>query len=114
MHDPIHQPYIHLKSILKGKDFDIVQFPRAFPDKDDAVIQGHWRYLQCSKRCHDKVFESYDLCNELFHKIVKGSLPKELIPRCPKYRAEMIKCVRGFEFLQGPFYHQQYEKNFGN
>ena len=116
LHDPIHQPYINLKNILKGKEFDIVttnqdvQFPRAFPDKDVAVIQGDWRYLQCSKCCHDKVYESVDLCDELFPKIVKGSLPKELIPRCPKCGAEMIEWVRGFEFLQGSFYHQQYEK----
>lgn len=114
--DPIHKPYYDLKEILKDKNFDIVttnqdvQFPRAFPEKDVAVIQGDWRYLQCSRRCHDKVYYSVDLCNELFPKVVKGALPKELIPKCPKCGSEMIEWVRGFEFLQGSFYREQYDK----
>ena len=51
LHEPIYQPYLDLKDILKDKDFDIVttnqdtQFSRAFPEKDVAVIQGDWRYL---------------------------------------------------------------------
>ena len=82
----------------------------AFLEKDVAVIQGDWKYFQCSKRCHDKVYDSVDLCNELFPKLVKGSLPKDLIPKCPKCGAEMIEWVRGFEFLQGSFYREQYKK----
>ena len=116
LHEPIYQPYIDLKEVLSQKDYDIVttnqdtQFARAFPEKDVAVIQGDWRYLQCSKRCHDKVYESSKLCDELFAHVKNGELPKDLIPRCPKCGGEMHEWVRGFNFLEGSFYEEQYNK----
>ena len=116
LHERIYQPYIDLKEILANKNYDIVttnqdvQFPRAFPEKDVAVIQGDWRYLQCSRRCHDKVYPSVELCDKLFSHVKDGKLPSDLIPRCPKCNAEMHEWVRGPRFLQGSFYDEQYEK----
>lgn len=116
LHEPIYQPYIDLKEILKDKDFDIVttnqdtQFARAFPEKNVAIIQGDWRYFQCTKPCHDKVYDFTEKCEELFPKIVDGNLPTDLIPRCPKCGAEMHEWVRGFNFLEGSFYEEQYDK----
>lgn len=60
------------------------QFAREFPEKDVAIIQGDWRYFQCTKPCHDKVYDFSEKCDELFPKIVDGNLPTDLIPRCPK------------------------------
>lgn len=117
LNEPAYQAYTDLKEVLKGKDYDIVttnqdtQFAKAFPEKDIAIIQGDDRYLQCSRRCHDKVYESTQLINDLFPQIKNGELPKDLIPLCPKCGAEMIEWVRGFKFLEGTFYDEQYEKN---
>jgi hypothetical protein len=30
-----------------------------------SAIQGDWKYLQCSRRCHDKLYDSV----ELFHQM---------------------------------------------
>lgn len=115
-HEPIYQPYADLKEILEGKDYDIVttnqdgQFVKAFPEKDVAIIQGDWMYFQCSQSCHDKVYPGSELIDELYSHVEDGSLPSKYIPHCEKCGAEMREWVRGFEFLQGEFYGQQYEK----
>lgn len=94
-HEPIYQQYIDLKEVLKDKGYDIVTtnqdtlFSREFTEKDVAIIQGDWRYLQCSKLCHEKVYLSNDLCDELFERIQNGKLPKEFIPHCTKCGAEI-------------------------
>lgn len=116
LNEPIYKPYADLKNILQGKDFGIVttnqdtQFRRAFPDKDVAIIQGDWGYLQCSERCHDKVYNSEEIIAELYPKISGCHLPEELIPRCEYCGAELHEWVRGPEFLEGTFYRQQYDK----
>lgn len=37
-------------------------------------------------------------------------IPTELIPRCPKCGAEMEPWVRGYTFLEGKKYRDEYEK----
>ena len=101
LHERIYQPYIDLKEILANKNYDIVttnqdvQFPRAFPEKDVAVIQGDWRYLQCSKRCHDKVYDSKELIDNLFSHVENGQLLSQYIPKFEKCGNEMHEWGRG-------------------
>ncbi|WP_208422021.1 SIR2 family NAD-dependent protein deacylase [Latilactobacillus fragifolii] len=116
LHVAIFQPYYDLKAVLKDKDYDIIttnqdcQFPRAFPEKEVATIQGDWSYFQCANKCHDQVYPSQPIVDQLFPQIEDGHLPEDLIPRCPKCGAEMLEWVRGYEFLEGDYYAEQYAK----
>ncbi|QAR34979.1 NAD-dependent protein deacetylase [Latilactobacillus curvatus] len=116
LHEPVYQPYQDLKAILKDKDYDLittnqdVQFSKAFPDKDVATIQGDWSYFQCADKCHDQVYPNQTVVDQLFPQIKNGHLPENLIPRCPKCGAEMLEWVRGYEFLEGQHYNNQYAK----
>ncbi|WP_414049096.1 NAD-dependent protein deacetylase [Macrococcus animalis] len=110
----IMQPYLDLIALLQGKNFEIVttnqdtQFVKAFPEKNVAIIQGSWDYMQCSELCHDKVYDSSEILEGLYEKIDGVILPEELIPNCPKCGAEMEGWIRGSTFLEGSFYQQQY------
>lgn len=126
-HEPVYEPYKDLKQILEGKDFDIVttnqdhQFVKAFPEKDVAIIQGDWTYLQCSKRCHDEVYPVEDLIDQWYSNVQNGKLPSEFIPHCQKCGAELHEWVRGFDtyyiisiinLLKNPKINQQFSLNW--
>lgn len=112
----ILEPYDDLKKLIEDKAYEIVttnqdtQFTRAFPEKDIAIIQGSWDYLQCSSRCHDKVYESHKIIEDLYKQLQGTEIPHHLIPRCPKCGAELEGWIRGRTFLEGSFYHKQYAK----
>ena len=99
--EPVYQAYADLKEILQNKNYDIVttnqdeQFVKTFPEKDVAIFQGDWGYLQCSKRCHDKVYDSKELIDNLFSHVENGQLPSQYIPKCEKCGNEMHEWVRG-------------------
>lgn len=114
--EPVYQPYKDLKKILAGKKYEIVttnqdhQFVEAFSEKNIAIIQGDWTYFQCSARCHDEVYSNVDIVDDLYEKIDGIYLDESLIPRCDKCGAEMQEWVRGYTFLEGTFYKEQYDK----
>lgn len=114
LNENVYQQYKDLKAILKDKDYEIVttnqdtQFVKAFPEKDVAVIQGDWHFLQCSKRCHDELYPSKALIDDLYTKIDGIYLDEKYIPHCDQCGAELEGWVRGFTFLEGAYYHLQY------
>ena len=90
------QPYKDLFEILKGKNYYILttnqdtQFTRDFPEKKISAIQGDWRYFQCSRRCHDELYDSVETLHKLNDAIDSDlRVPFDMIPRCPKCGAEM-------------------------
>lgn len=75
LHVAIFQPYHDLKAVLKDKDYDIIttnqdcQFPRAFPEKEVATIQGNWSYFQCANKCMTKFIRANQLLISYFRKL---------------------------------------------
>lgn len=65
------QPYYDLFEILKNKNYYVLttnqdtQFNRLFPEEKISAIQGDWRYFQCSRRCHDELYNSEKILHEL-------------------------------------------------
>ena len=65
------QPYYDLHEILKDENYYILttnqdtQFTRVFPKEKISAIQGDWRFLQCSRRCHDELYSSVDTLQKL-------------------------------------------------
>lgn len=113
---PIGQPYKDLHQLLQNKDYFIVttnqdtQFSKEFGDDITAVIQGDWRYFQCSRPCHDGTYDSMEIAENLYNHIEDCKVPSELIPKCPHCGADMEPWVRGYHFLEATKYREQYTK----
>ena len=111
------KPYYDIYEILKTKNYHIlttnqdIQFSHVFPEEKISAIQGDWRYLQCSRRCHDELYPSKDICEKMNAAMDADlKVPPKLIPRCPKCGAEMEPWVRSYVFLEGKKYREEYEK----
>lgn len=87
-----------------------LQFHYQFPDERVATIQGDNRFFQCKKPCHDEVYESREIAERLYANIKDCRIPIDMIPRCPKCGRELEPWVRGYTFLEGELYKEQYRK----
>lgn len=110
------ETYIDLAKLLNGKNYYIAttnqdaQFYRVFPEERITRIQGDWRYWQCSRPCHDKIYYNKEETFKLYEKVENDALPDDLIPRCPHCGAELAPWVRSYTFLQGEFYRQEMKR----
>ena len=114
---PTGQPYYDLMNLLRGKNYHIMttnqdfQFTRVVPEEKLSAIQGDSRYFQCSRRCHDEIFYNRDMIYAMNDAIDENlCISTELIPRCPKCGAELEPWVRGYTFLEGKKYKDEYRK----
>lgn len=117
MDEPAGQPYFDLQDLLRGKNFHILttnqdlQFIKVFPEEKVSEIQGEWRYLQCSRRCHDALYDAVKPIHDMAAAIDENlKIPTELLPHCPKCGALMEPWVRSFIFLEGKKYREEYQK----
>ena len=111
------QPYYDLQKIMENKNYFILttnqdtQFTRVFPEEKISAIQGDWRYFQCSRRCHDELYDSVKILHELNDAIDDDlQIPSDMIPICPKCGAQMEPWVRSWVFLEGKKYREEHNK----
>lgn len=114
---PTGQPYYDLMKLLQGKNYHIMttnqdfQFTRVVPEEKLSAIQGDSRYYQCSCRCHDQIYDNRETVYAINEAIDENlCIPSEMIPRCPKCGVEMEPWVRGYTFLEGAKYREEYRK----
>ena len=114
---PTGQPYYDLMKLLQGKNYHIMttnqdfQFTRVVPEEKLSAIQGDSRYYQCSRRCHDQIYDNRETVYAMNEAIDENlCIPSEMIPHCPKCGAEMEPWVRGYTFLEGAKYREEYRK----
>lgn len=111
------KPYYDLMELLEDKTYHIMttnqdfQFTRVVPEEKLSAIQGDFRYYQCSRRCHDAIYYNEDIVYKMNAAIDDNlEIPEELIPRCSKCGAELEPWVRGYTFLEGEKYRDEYRK----
>ena len=114
---PTGQPYYDLMELLEGKNYHIMttnqdfQFTRVVSEEKLSAIQGDSRYYQCSRRCHDQIYYNKDMVYAMNAAIDENlCIPAKMIPRCPKCGAQMEPWVRGYTFLEGAKYKDEYRK----
>lgn len=117
MDAPLGKPYMDLRDLLEDKNYYILttnqdlQFIKAFPEEKVSQIQGEWRFFQCSRPCHDELYDAVKPVYEMAAAIDKDlKVPTELLPRCPKCGALMEPWVRSYTFLEGKRYQEEYRK----
>lgn len=111
------ETYKDIAKLLDGREYHVLttnqdfQFTRVMPEEKISAIQGDVRYLQCSRRCHDGLYDGTEIYKELNDNIDSDlRVPTELIPKCSRCGAPMEPWVRGREFLEGSKYHEEYRK----
>ena len=111
------KPYYDLMELIRDRNYHIMttnqdfQFTRVVPEEKLSAIQGDSRYFQCSRRCHDEIYYNKEMVYAMNDAIDENlCIPPDMIPRCPKCGAEMEPWVRGFTFLEGKKYKDEYRK----
>lgn len=113
---PTGGTYRDLAELLEGKTFYVAttnqdaQFFRVFPRERITRLQGDWRYWQCSRPCHDRIYDNDETSRRLIGEIRNDALPDDRIPRCPHCGAELAPWVRSYTFLEGAFYRQEMDR----
>lgn len=112
----VGQTYLDLLQLIQEKDYFIIttnqdaQFSKAFPEKRVSLIQGDWRYFQCSEPCHDQVYLNKEQIEIIYAKIEGTRISPDLIPKCPKCGRFMEPWVRSPQFLEGSTFKSELNK----
>ena len=88
--EPPKDTYAKLLCLLEGKDFFVLttnvdhQFRRAgFPHERLFYTQGDYGLWQCSKPCHDKTYDNFDVVKRMIEEQRDMRVPSALVPHCP-------------------------------
>jgi NAD-dependent SIR2 family protein deacetylase len=82
--------YKKLYELFKDKNYFVIttnvdrQFIKAGFDSNKVFeIQGALSKIQCSKACHNKLYDNTNLVKEMLEKDNDCKIPSSLIPKCP-------------------------------
>ena len=85
-----------LRELVGGKDVFVITTngeghftSSGFAEEQVYEVEGNWRTMQCSKRCHDGIYPSVDTVRRLRGIESDCRIPAEEIPRCPGCGAAM-------------------------
>ena len=108
--------YKKLFSIVKDKDYFVIttntddQFLKSGFDKDRFFrTQGTYSKIQCSKACHNKLYDDEELILEMMEKTDENlKIPSELVPKCPVCGEEMdLNLRKDSFFVEDDEWHEQ-------
>lgn len=98
---PIGQVYKGLLDAVMGKEYFVLttnadhQFFRAgFDSERIFATQGDYGEIQCSKGCHDVVYDNEATIYEMVERQVDCRIPSELVPKCPVCGEDMDMHLR--------------------
>ena len=108
--------YKKLYQLVKDKDYFVIttnvddQFLKSGFDEDRFFrTQGSYSKLQCSKACHNKLYDNKDLLLEMIEKTDEDlKIPGELVPKCPVCGEEMdLNLRKDNYFVEDEKWHEQ-------
>ena len=110
--------YQDILNLVKNKKYFVIttnvddQFYKAGFDKERIfATQGSYRYIQCSKACHNKIYDATDLVKEMIEKTSNCKIPTSLVPVCPICGEKMETHLRKDSyFVQNENWYNQNEK----
>lgn len=99
--------YRKIYGAVKGKNYFVIttnvddQFYKTGFDKDKIFrVQGSYRLIQCSKSCHDKLYDDKEMVDEMLMNIDEElKVLHDLIPRCPVCGESMEPNLRKDEYF---------------
>lgn len=82
--------YKDLYNLVKDKNYFVIttnvdgQFLKAGFKKNKVFeVQGSLSKIQCSRACHNKLYDDLDLVNKMLKEDHECKIPKALVPYCP-------------------------------
>ena len=114
------ETYRKLHELVKDKEYFIIttnvddQFLKSgFDENRFFRTQGSYAKLQCSKACHDKLYDNRELILEMIEKTDEDlKVPSELVPKCPVCGEEMdLNLRKDNYFVEDDEWHEQ-NKNY--
>ena len=103
---PVGEPYRQLLELVRDKPYFVIttnvdaQFYKAgFDPRRIWAVQGDYGKLQCSRGCHDTLYDNHDLMMEMCEKQKDCRIPVELVPRCPRCGESMEINIRKDEYF---------------
>lgn len=108
--------YKKLFQLVKDKDYFVIttntddQFLKSgFDEERFFRTQGSYSKLQCSKACHDKLYDNEELILKMIENTDENlKIPSELIPICPICGEEMdLNLRKNSYFVEDSQWHKQ-------
>ena len=103
---PATSIYLNLKRLVANKDFFVITtnvdhqfFKAGFAAAKVFAVQGDYGLFQCSRACHNSVYDNESAVFEMCAKTKDCRIPAALIPRCPRCGREMEVNIRKDEFF---------------
>jgi NAD-dependent SIR2 family protein deacetylase len=98
--------YKNLYELVKDKNYFVIttnvdgQFLKAGFDKEKVFeTQGSLSKMQCSKACHNKLYDDLKLVSEMLKEDKDCKIPSRLVPHCPRCGEEMDINLRKDEYF---------------
>ncbi len=98
--------YKNLYDLVKDKNYFVIttnvdgQFLKAgFDEKKVFETQGSLSKMQCSKACHNKLYDDLRLVNEMLKEDKDCKIPSRLVPYCPRCGEKMDVNLRKDEYF---------------
>ena len=108
--------YEKIHELVKDRNYFVIttnvddQFYKASFDSDRIFrMQGSYRYIQCQKACHDKLYDNTQLVKEMIDSIDDDlRIASELVPKCPVCGGPMDTNLRKDNyFVEDKYWHAQ-------
>lgn len=98
--------YKDIFRLVKDKNYFVIttnvddQFYKSGFNKEKIfAIQGSYRYIQCSKACHNKIYDAARIVKEMLEKTVDCKVPTKVVPICPVCGETMDVNIRKDEYF---------------
>ena len=111
--------YKKLFELIHDKNYFILttnvdrQFIKAGFDSDKVFeIQGCLTKIQCSKACHDKLYDNTDMIKEMLKHNQEIKIPSNLVPKCSVCGENMEINLRKDNFFVEDDYWRLHENNY--
>ena len=114
---PLHRM---LLGVFEGKKLFLLstnadhQFEKAgLPTEQIFATQGSYNLIQCKRGCHPKTYYAVERFREMDAARKNGSIPSELVPKCPVCGGDMAMNLRvDGHFVEDAAWHEA-ERRFG-
>lgn len=109
--------YRKLLKLVENKDYFVIttnvehQFwINGFENNRIFATQGDYGQLQCSRPCHDRLYDNEEIIKEMISKTQDCRIPSDLIPKCPVCGEEMETNLRcDDKFVQDENWYRMHE-----
>lgn len=110
--------YEDIFKLVKDKNYFVIttnvdeQFHKSGFDKEKIfATQGSYRYIQCSKACHNKIYDATEIVKKMIHETKECKIPTELVPICPICKEKMETNLRKDDyFIQDDNWYKQSQR----